>query len=109
MDTEPHRQVPEIPFRVLIIGRANTGKTSILQRVCETTESPSVYQKTSWGNEPVHGPTILSLSLISLSSQVNLEPSMEVSDNTASPLLPPNHGCSGENTGSMMNLCSPII
>ncbi|KAN0134473.1 hypothetical protein V8E53_007619 [Lactarius tabidus] len=46
MDTEPHRQLPEITFRVLIVGRANAGKTSILQRVCETTESPSIYRRT---------------------------------------------------------------
>src|SRR5579863_7924227 len=37
-------QVPDVKFRVLIIGRANAGKTSILQRVCETTESPKVYR-----------------------------------------------------------------
>ena len=36
--------LPEIRFRVLIIGRANAGKTSILQRVCDTTESPTVYR-----------------------------------------------------------------
>ena len=35
---------PEIRFRVLVIGRANAGKTSILQRVCETTESPTIYR-----------------------------------------------------------------
>ena len=37
-------QVPNIQFRVLIIGRANAGKTSILQRVCNTTDSPKVYR-----------------------------------------------------------------
>ena len=37
-------QLPEIWFRVLVIGRANAGKTSILQRVCETTESPTIYR-----------------------------------------------------------------
>ncbi|KAI9447334.1 hypothetical protein BJY52DRAFT_1206550 [Lactarius psammicola] len=40
----PRRQVPDIQFRVLIIGRANAGKTSILQRVCDTTESPIIYR-----------------------------------------------------------------
>ncbi|KAN0141558.1 hypothetical protein V8E53_000020 [Lactarius tabidus] len=39
-----NRQLPEINFRVLIIGRANAGKTSILQRVCDTTDSPVVYR-----------------------------------------------------------------
>ncbi|KAH9005537.1 hypothetical protein EDB86DRAFT_1454877 [Lactarius hatsudake] len=42
MNTQQSRRLPEIKFRVLIIGRANAGKTSILQRVCETTESPSI-------------------------------------------------------------------
>jgi hypothetical protein len=30
-------------FRVLIIGRANAGKTTILQRVCHTTEQPKIF------------------------------------------------------------------
>ncbi|KAG2755357.1 hypothetical protein P692DRAFT_201762226 [Suillus brevipes Sb2] len=30
-------------FRILIIGRANAGKTTILQRVCKTTENPQIY------------------------------------------------------------------
>ncbi|KAH9169761.1 GTP-binding protein, partial [Lactarius sanguifluus] len=55
MDTQQiRRQVPKIRFRVLIVGRANAGKTSILQRLCETTESPIVY----WGKEEVRRPTI---------------------------------------------------
>jgi hypothetical protein len=37
-------RVPNVTFRVLIIGRANAGKTTILQRVCDTTESPLVYR-----------------------------------------------------------------
>jgi GTPase SAR1 family protein len=44
---ESKQILPEAPkyvqFRVLIIGRANAGKTSILQRVCDTTESPEIY------------------------------------------------------------------
>ena len=40
--------LPEVPgdlrFRVLIIGRANAGKTTILQKVCDTTEGPEVYR-----------------------------------------------------------------
>ncbi|KAH9165298.1 hypothetical protein EDB89DRAFT_307655 [Lactarius sanguifluus] len=46
---QQHRGIPEVRFRVLIIGRANAGKTSILQRICETTESPVIYR----GNEEV--------------------------------------------------------
>ena len=30
-------------FRVLIIGQANAGKTTILQRVCNTTEQPKIF------------------------------------------------------------------
>ncbi|KAH9052656.1 hypothetical protein EDB87DRAFT_1656412 [Lactarius vividus] len=34
--------VPGFQFRVLIVGRANAGKTTILQSVCDTTESPGL-------------------------------------------------------------------
>ena len=30
-------------FRILIIGRANSGKTTILRRICDTTENPEIY------------------------------------------------------------------
>ncbi|KAJ7455482.1 hypothetical protein FB451DRAFT_642628 [Mycena latifolia] len=40
------RPLPNVKFRVLVAGRANAGKTTILQRVCETTESPEVYRVT---------------------------------------------------------------
>ena len=30
-------------FRVLIIGRANAGKTTVLQQVCNSTEDPEIY------------------------------------------------------------------
>ncbi len=56
------QRIPKIQFRVLIIGRANAGKTSILQRVCETTDSPIIYR----GRKKVRGPVFLSASLISL-------------------------------------------
>jgi hypothetical protein len=42
-------RVPNVKFRVLIIGRANAGKTSIMQRVCDTTESPEIYRVDSSG------------------------------------------------------------
>ncbi|KAF8267303.1 hypothetical protein EI94DRAFT_1581739 [Lactarius quietus] len=53
MDAEQTRpsRLPNILFRVLVVGRANAGKTSILQRVCETTESPTIYR----GEEEVRG------------------------------------------------------
>lgn len=36
-------------FRVLIVGRANAGKTTILQRICNSTENPEIYD--SEGNK----------------------------------------------------------
>ncbi|KAF8127827.1 GTP-binding protein [Boletus edulis] len=30
-------------FRILIVGRANAGKTTILQKICNTTENPEIY------------------------------------------------------------------
>ena len=47
-----HRPLPKIKFRILIIGRANAGKTSILQRVCDTTDSV-VYRQTGNRREVV--------------------------------------------------------
>jgi hypothetical protein len=51
MDTQqPHWRIPTIQFRVLIIGRANAGKTSVLQRVCDTTEMsrPCIFYRFIW-------------------------------------------------------------
>ena len=53
--TNLHRPLPKINFRVLIIGRANAGKTSILQRVCDTTDSPVAWR----GGEEVHSHFII--------------------------------------------------
>ena len=50
MDAQQNRPRVLPKFRVLIIGRANSGKTSILQRVCDTTESPEVYRLDRQGN-----------------------------------------------------------
>ena len=41
-----------VRFRVLIIGRANAGKTTILQRVCNTTEQPKIFSRD--GHEVFH-------------------------------------------------------
>ena len=50
---DAQQNLPRVPsdikFRVLIIGRANAGKTSILQRVCDTTENPEIYSVDSEG------------------------------------------------------------
>ena len=91
MSTEgTHRRIPNIQFRVLVIGRANAGKTSILQRVCDTTESPTIYRRGEDGKkEEVCDPIFLCESdLTADSDQVKLDPSMDVSDNRASLRLP---------------------
>ncbi|KAH8985065.1 hypothetical protein EDB86DRAFT_3049455, partial [Lactarius hatsudake] len=59
MDTQqPRRRVPKIRFRVLIIGRANAGKTTILQRVCGTTDTP-IFYRILRGKEKVCGPAFV--------------------------------------------------
>ena len=52
LGTERTRELLDLRFRVLVIGRANAGKTSILQRVCDTTESPKIYK----GGRKARGP-----------------------------------------------------
>jgi hypothetical protein len=32
-------------FRIFVIGRANAGKTTLLQRVCNTTDDPCIYDE----------------------------------------------------------------
>ncbi|KIK37747.1 hypothetical protein CY34DRAFT_92234 [Suillus luteus UH-Slu-Lm8-n1] len=39
-------------FRILIIGRANAGKTTILQRVCKTRENPKIYNSSGEKIDP---------------------------------------------------------
>ncbi len=34
-------------FRILVIGRANAGKTTLLKRVCNTTDEPCIYDEKS--------------------------------------------------------------
>ena len=77
MDTQqpPHR-LPEIKFRVLIIGRANAGKTSILQKVCDTTKSPVIYRGTGGGRKRF----CYSADFVSRLDPIKLDPSIEVSD-----------------------------
>jgi len=52
-------------FRILVIGRANAGKTTLLKRVCNTTEEPSIYDK---GKNLVSYPTYRDIPLIISSS-----------------------------------------
>ncbi|KAH9165485.1 GTP-binding protein [Lactarius sanguifluus] len=75
---QPPRRIPNVKFRVLIIGRANAGKTSILQRVCDTTDSPIVYR----GEEEVlRGPTFMCESDLT-ANQMTLEPSIDRGEHT---------------------------
>ena len=43
-------------FRILVIGRANAGKTTLLQRVCNTTEDPCIYDESNKNLVSVHRP-----------------------------------------------------
>ena len=43
-------------FRILVIGRANAGKTTLLQRVCNTTEDPCIYDDNNKNLVSVHRP-----------------------------------------------------
>ena len=99
--TEPH--VPLIRFRVLVIGRANAGKTTILQRVCETTESPIIDR----GRMTVRNSSTF-LRVISYCGQVTLEPSMDVSDNGTLSSVASKHEASEASIVSTTRLCSPI-
>src|SRR6266850_1706963 len=70
--------VPDIKLRVLIIGRANAGKTSILQRVCDTTESPRIYRRGQSGRRERVRFSFLATLSISSSRQVQLDATTEV-------------------------------
>src|SRR6267378_596294 len=72
--------IPDVQFRVLIIGRANAGKTTILQRVCDTTESPTIYRNIGDTREEVRYSCLMVLPVLTYTTQVKLDPSMEVSD-----------------------------
>jgi hypothetical protein len=71
-------RVPGLQFRVLIIGRANAGKTSILQRVCDTTESPEIYRSDPLGTRHQVCAHSQWPFPISLPIQVQLDPTTEV-------------------------------
>ena len=45
-------------FRILVIGRANAGKTTLLQRVCNTTEDPCIYDENNKNLVSVHRPEL---------------------------------------------------
>jgi len=41
-------------FRILVIGRANAGKTTLLQKVCNTTEDPCIYDENDQNLASIH-------------------------------------------------------
>ena len=63
------------------MGRANAGKTSILQRVCDTTESPKIYRG---GNEVRATNFVCEPDIRVTTDQFKLAPSMDVSDTRTS-------------------------
>ena len=78
------RRVPDIRFRVLIIGRANAGKTSILQRICGTTESPIICKSKNGEKREVRDQPFVCESDLIADQVTKLDPSMDVSDNYTS-------------------------
>ncbi len=89
MDTKKsRRRIPKIQFRVIIIGGANAGKTTILQSVCDTTESPTIYRNRGDERDEVYHGGLAVLPLVSsYTTQCKLNPSMEVSDKRCCLLL----------------------
>jgi GTPase SAR1 family protein len=79
MDTKRTGRFSDVRFRVLVLGRANAGKTSILQRVCDTTESPKIYRR----GEEVRSTNFVYKSDLT-ADQVKLNLSMDVSDSDTS-------------------------
>ena len=88
MDTKYSRPIPKIAFRVLIIGRANAGKTTILQRVCDTTDSPTIYRQNNGRREEVRHGSLAELPILSYTTQIKIEPSTLVSDKRDCQLSP---------------------
>ncbi|KAJ7031020.1 hypothetical protein C8F04DRAFT_1364836 [Mycena alexandri] len=74
----PRRRLRKVKFRVLIAGRANAGKTTILQRVCDTTESPETYrmvdgERTKVESKTSHAP----LHIVLMGQQIQLIPTSD--------------------------------
>ena len=79
------KRILDLRFRVLVIGRANAGKTTILQRVCDTTESPKIYRE----GEEVRSTNFVYKSDLT-ADQVKLNPSMDGGDTSIPLHLPLN-------------------
>ncbi|KAG1720761.1 uncharacterized protein EDB91DRAFT_1064700 [Suillus paluster] len=52
MDPSSRQNFNYFRVRILIIGRANAGKTTILQRICDTRENPEIYNSTGEKIDP---------------------------------------------------------
>lgn len=77
--TAPRRDLPEVKFRVLIAGRANAGKTSILQRVCDTTKSPETYRIVDYKHTKVESRSPPeSVHIVLRGQQIQLNPTSDV-------------------------------
>jgi septin family protein len=44
-------------FRILVIGRANAGKTTLLKRVCNTDDDPCIYNENGENQVRGHHPS----------------------------------------------------
>ena len=57
-DRDPYdlRAATYTRFRILVIGQANAGKTTLLQRVCDTTEDPCIYDENNKNLVSFHRP-----------------------------------------------------
>jgi GTPase SAR1 family protein len=66
-------------FRILVIGRANAGKTTLLKRVCNTKDDPCIYDERS--QDLVHFQVILETSdpLLTIGFLKQIEPTADVS------------------------------
>ena len=102
--TESPSRIPVVKFRVLVIGRANAGKTSILQRVCETTESPTIHRE---GKEVVIQRFVYESNLTADRLYLPRQWMLVTAVILVGCLLTRSH-CSEACTGLMTSLCSPI-
>ena len=70
MLTQVARKYFEV-FRILIVGRSNAGKTTILQRVCATTEQPEIFDGN--GKKVCYGFTVSLGTLLISGVQINMD------------------------------------
>ena len=59
-------------FRILVIGRANAGKTTLLKRVCNTTDDPCIYDENNKNLVCVHYEAWRWILLLTISTSLSL-------------------------------------